>query len=432
MKRLFVSFVLMVAFFNTYSQQAVADSCDAFLYHFQAKKYKAAIAAAKICGNTKEREVNNLLNIGVCFDLLLMYDSALYYYNKAIAIAPNNSDGYKMRAVHFGKVRKLQLAEADIAKALSFKKNESGIYFSAANIYCMFDELSKAEMAYLEALKLKPNWSAALVELGKIEVQRKNYSKAMSWYNKAAEKKSFAAAVYNYRGDLHKFNCDYELALNDFSHNIINDNQNNNDTTLVKRAEIFALLRKPNEAKADLDKAKKINPQNKSIDKVTVLIARAAKPYNNFSNETISNNNHINILYNRAKQLLFERRLGEAFNKVDSAINAEPNNDKLYVLSGEILTTLFEVDYGLEASNNIKNFDFVNNVYWKQGIGDLNIAIEINKKNAMAFFWRANLYMQAAKWKEAISDLEKANKLKSADNRIKETLFWAKEMKEGN
>jgi len=402
-----------------WSQSLPGDPCEKSQQHAYNKDYKAAIKAAFECLQTSSSPANVYANIGSYYEQLNDFDNALANFSKAISIQPDNPGLHIMRAYFYANRKQFSTALDNINNALALNKDLPSTYLAQGYIHKLSGNIVKAQTSYNEALKYNPKFHAAETALGMIEYEKKNFPVALQHFNRAEPNAYYFSRLYYYRGLIHKHNGDFDLAMKDFNTNLLASSDERNDSTLLHRAQLFAFQGKIDSARMDWKKAADVNPANKNLDEVLVLIKRAEMKQNALSKVSISKNATVDKSYNRAQQLLFERRLDEAFLKIDSAIKVEPNNASLYILSGEILYYLFEEQYDDEIESENADLNIQENDYWNLGVNDLNTAIELDPKNAAAFYWRGAFYIKAKKYKKGKIDWEKSLLLNSSNEDLK-------------
>lgn len=155
---------------------------------FTQKRKKADIDAME--ANAKDREAEFYFTEGQKFFILEDYAKALLFYQKAVALAPENA------TIHFKiadvlnrgtKEEDLQRAAASIEQALRFEKKNKYFYLLAANIYNGLSRFDKAAEAYEQLIKQVPGSEDFLFELGATYQFANDIDKAIKVYDRAEE-----------------------------------------------------------------------------------------------------------------------------------------------------------------------------------------------------------------------------------------------------
>jgi tetratricopeptide (TPR) repeat protein len=153
---------------------------------FTQKRKKADVEAME--ANAKDREAEFYFTEGQKFFILEDYAKALLFYQKAVALAPENA------TIHFKiadvlnrgtKEEDLQRAATSIEQALRFEKKNKYFYLLAANIYNGLSRFDKAAEAYEQLIKQIPGSEDYLFELGATYQFANEIEKAIKVYDRA-------------------------------------------------------------------------------------------------------------------------------------------------------------------------------------------------------------------------------------------------------
>ena len=117
-------------------------------------QYEAAIQAAKIELQLGNHEYQNLLIIGDAYRHLNRFNQAVESYLSAIAYDENQSIGYEKLSLGYLNLRRIDLAEASLSKAILLNPKSSAIRYKLAIIYESQNAKSEAAKLYFQAGEL--------------------------------------------------------------------------------------------------------------------------------------------------------------------------------------------------------------------------------------------------------------------------------------
>ena len=117
-------------------------------------QYEAAIQAAKIELQLGKNEYQNLVIIGDAHRHLNRFNDAVESYLTAIANDKNQSTGYEKLSLSYLNLRRIDLAKASLAKAISLNPESSAIRYKLAIINESQNAKSEAAKLYFQAGEL--------------------------------------------------------------------------------------------------------------------------------------------------------------------------------------------------------------------------------------------------------------------------------------
>lgn len=104
-------------------------------------------------------------------------ESSIYYYTKAIELAPTFDYAYKSRHISYAASGKINESLRDIVKAIELNSSCGMYYFDCANLLCFLpDKKDKALHYYLKAVQLEPDNFMFWYNFG-IELEEQKYYK---------------------------------------------------------------------------------------------------------------------------------------------------------------------------------------------------------------------------------------------------------------
>ncbi len=232
--------------------RARKDYFNATTYYMRSLQLKKELADSA-------GQLNSLMNIGSCYQYQRKYDSALLFSRQTLTLS----------------------------RLISKRKDEANSLANIGVAYAGLQQMDEAEKNLLEA-----SAKAAAIEyteplfsiyegMGTIMMSRKNYDKALDWYNKgvllASEKgrKEMLANFYNSLADCYEKKGDYNLA-----YNFIRNSENIRDSLLNEEN-----LRQINEMNAIYETSKKeetIDVLNKEGKQKEAALIRSNRERNYF------------------------------------------------------------------------------------------------------------------------------------------------------
>ncbi|MCK9399934.1 MAG: tetratricopeptide repeat protein [Bacteroidales bacterium] len=110
------------------------------------------------------------------------YDNAIKDYSKAIKLSPDNSDIYNNRANTYYELKEYKNALKDYSKAIKLSPDNSNVYRNRANTYIKLQKNQKALIDCNNAIKLEPNNSLYFICRALVYTYLREYDKAIEDY----------------------------------------------------------------------------------------------------------------------------------------------------------------------------------------------------------------------------------------------------------
>ena len=174
------------------------------------------------------------------------YDRAIRDFDKAIELIPNYVMAYAQRGIAYSN-----LAESTWSKSSRDDEQAELTRVTTKN---------KAIQDYGKAIELSPNYATAYINRGNAYENLKQYTRAIKDYNKAIELEPDNTWAYNFRGDAHKAVKQYTKAIQDYSKIIELSTASAPDYN--QRADTYAELGQYAKAIRDYDKAIALSPDS--------------------------------------------------------------------------------------------------------------------------------------------------------------------------
>lgn len=117
---------------------------------------------------------------------------AIYYINKAQNISSFEINFYKQASIAYTNlalhnISFLKQAIEKLQTAQIFAPTDAVIPYQLGNLYKAISDSEKAQKYYLQALNLKPNYDHAMLQLGQLYFEQKNYPKAKELFDSAVK-----------------------------------------------------------------------------------------------------------------------------------------------------------------------------------------------------------------------------------------------------
>lgn len=113
-------------------------------------------------------------------------DSAIYDYDRAISIDPNNALAYENRGLAYCKKDNFNQAISDYSKAIKLNPSKASLYLERGTIYFMkrdSDDLALSDLN--KTIQLNPNAGGAYANRAEIYFDKKQYDKCWDDVHKA-------------------------------------------------------------------------------------------------------------------------------------------------------------------------------------------------------------------------------------------------------
>ena len=143
-------------------------------------------------------DVNNLIDQGNFLIALHMYDAAITYYDKALAIDPNFEDALNGKGVALKNFGNYNEAITYFDKALAIDPNDNMALNGEGLALAGLGNYNEAIPYYDKALAIDPDIKEALVNKGNALAGLGNYNEAIPYYDKAlAIDPNYELALYD-------------------------------------------------------------------------------------------------------------------------------------------------------------------------------------------------------------------------------------------
>ncbi|MGC1134916.1 MAG: tetratricopeptide repeat protein, partial [Nitrososphaeraceae archaeon] len=311
------------------------------------------------------------------------YDEAISYFDKGLELEPNNVVGLHGMGASLSGLGKYEEAIIYYDKALTVDANFTDSLYNKALALVDLGRYEDAVNYYEKVLELEPNAPDALNSKGYALAKLGKLEEAVSYYDKAIEiepnfvfpLKNKAEALF----DLGKYNesvtyYDQALAI-----------EPNNPDTLSDKGNLLASSGQYEEAIVYFDKVLALDPNDVDAlyNKATALyiLGGHEEAIGYYDKILAIEPDNVSILSVKGAALFDLGRYEEAIGYLDRALSIQPNNVKALIDKGAILNELTRHE---------------------EAIGYLNRALSINPNDVLASYNKANVLVNLGRYEEGI------------------------------
>ncbi len=387
----------------------------------QSKRYNEAI---------QRLSATDLYEQGIRYSNRKKLNEAIDAFTVAIKVNPNYYEAYLLRGINYGKKGKHDLAIEDFIKAITINPNEPDAYLGRGLVYVYAYKYDLAIMDFNKAIEIDPDYYDAYRYRGDLYFYKHDYDKAIEDFDKAvavnpgAIIKSMSDSIaknpknfisYYIRGIARDKIGDMERASLDFSEATKIDTYNANKafTALQKkypnsyaiycgRAWASGLNGLHDDAIKDFSRAIKINPN------LSMAYFGRGLSYEFLHNPDAAIRDYIAAC--QLKDVVACKKV-KSLKQTDKSVEEIRQSGKFE----ENIKSIEWLNRGIE-NVNAGNYEKATEAFTK--------AIELDAKNAKAYYYRGRAYEKLGMRQEATDDKKMAIKLDS-----KSALDWM--MKDG-
>jgi len=296
------------------------------------------------------------------------YDKAIASYDEALS-TPEIADFieasiYSDRGVAKWRLNQTKEAIDDFNKSIELSPENGTVYNNRGNALMDLGHPDEALKDFDRAVALSPNYGPAYNNRGNARVALGQYDLAFQDFRKAVERMPQSAVPFNGRGMAHAELKRYHAAVRDLSRAI---SLNTKYVAAYRhRADAYFALGMYREAVSDATEVFNLEPELSDPD----------------------------LLMLRARAYVGDKKLNQALDDLNKAIEAKPDWVDAYIERGMVFT-------------GARRFD--------DAIGDFNRAIELDPRNLKAYAMRASAKLQADAKDDALYDANQALQISSSD-----------------
>ena len=145
------------------------------------------------------------------------YDSAIYYFNRAISLDTNKAESYNYRGLAYYNKKKYDAALVDYDSALIINPIYSGAYANRGNAYFKMNNARKALVDYDKSIALDSSNSLAFRYRGIIYLQKNKYDSAILDFTRVIQIEPDSSFAYSKRGEAYYQLKKFDLAVSDLT-----------------------------------------------------------------------------------------------------------------------------------------------------------------------------------------------------------------------
>lgn len=168
------------------------------------------------------RSANGYKGIALCMAYTDVYDSAIYYLQQAIPLAPkkDKAELYLFLGYMYQNSEIYDKALSSYNQAIKIASKDPVCYNARADYYLLIGNYNLAKLDYKKALQLQAAYSRAHIELAKIAFFEEDYNTAIQEADLAIASNSPQAGYYLIRSLIYLGTKQYENSINDLIHSI--------------------------------------------------------------------------------------------------------------------------------------------------------------------------------------------------------------------
>ena len=186
------------------------------------------------------------------------YESALFEYNQALDLDPDNPSGYNGRGVAYTGLSEYERAIEDFDHALALNPESASAFQNRGIAYQRLNDLERAIADYDRAIEIAPENVILYGLRGHAYLMLGEYERAMIDYDQAIALEPENVILYYNRGYAYVAWGEYERAIADYDQAIAIDPDN--AFAYNERGYAYAELRSYERALVDYDQAITLNP----------------------------------------------------------------------------------------------------------------------------------------------------------------------------
>lgn len=144
------------------------------------------------------------------------FEGAVSMFSSCIAVKTTLDKAYANRAVAFTHLKKYPEAISDINTAISIHPQNPVFYYNKSLIFFAQNNKDSQDVALDKCLALDANHADATYHKGMRCYERKEFNRAVGYYNVAIQTRPDFVFAYNDRGSAKRARADYEGAIADY------------------------------------------------------------------------------------------------------------------------------------------------------------------------------------------------------------------------
>lgn len=170
-----------------------AQADDADLCRLGTTPLNDRVAACERLLEIAQDRVLALVNVGRAYETNEVYDQALDWYGRALALDPNSEAALGRRSVTLGRLERWEEAEADLLRLVEVRPDSTWGHYRIGLVRNQMGRNAEAVEALERSVSLGPNYFPAWELLGRVQEELGNLEAAGWAYREAARDDPFYA-----------------------------------------------------------------------------------------------------------------------------------------------------------------------------------------------------------------------------------------------
>lgn len=200
-----------------------------------------------------------IYDLGIALSLNAQYDESLTFFDKLIALQPNNINPYIRKAINFKKLDRLDDSINCYQKIIDLEPKYIDAYIKKAELLILIGNSKAAQLLYQHAIKIDSKNIILYLKYGVLLNELGHIDQALSIYKKSLEIEPNNPGALQNIGYIFKSKKRFDEAIKFLKKSVEIKADYNNYNNI---AEIYLYLRNTPEAIIYYDKAIKIEPNN--------------------------------------------------------------------------------------------------------------------------------------------------------------------------
>ena len=220
-------------------------------------QYDSAIACYKKALIFKPKGGDALNNLGTCFTVLRKYQEAVDYFTATISAGYGFSDVFYNRGNAYRLLTRYPDAIKDFDVAIKLDPEDAKAHNDRGFCEENLKQMDLAEIDFSLAIKYRPNYSLALCNRGILRTQKGMNKEALEDFNEAIKCNKANLVAYRNRGCLRKNTGDLNGGIDDFS--FVLEKVPSDCDSYLNRAQTYYMMKNIKMACKDLEAAKRFD-----------------------------------------------------------------------------------------------------------------------------------------------------------------------------
>lgn len=196
-------------------------------FYYKKRDYYNAEKDFKNALENKSDHIDSNIYLGLISKQNKNSNMALVYFDRAIAINPNDYWGYFEKGNVLQDQKKYNESIREYSNAISKKYNYKEAFINRGLSYEILGDYNNALSDYNQSLSLDPNYYLAYYNRGIVYYKQKNYPQALDDFQKTLSLKPDYSGAFGYIGDIYYNQKRYYEAISYYDKSL---NYNSNDT----------------------------------------------------------------------------------------------------------------------------------------------------------------------------------------------------------